>query len=163
MKRLLQIVFFTFSSLCVLSVRAQKEKKAPVEADNKGASAKAKVINTYLGSSKLKGGTVPKHIFDSLLKQGIRSRDESGQNYGIVSFRFSYGERNLYEDSIGNLKIMVDYLSEPCFGDTVTTTVSNSLYERTKKGDTAYFDNVIVIRPDNTTTLSKSIKFAIGE
>jgi hypothetical protein len=95
------------------------------------------------------------------VKQGIRAKDAKGHIYPVVEFNFTYGERNLYEDSIGNLKVMTDYLLEKCFGDSVTAAIANSMTDRSKEDDTVYFDKIIVNRPDNTTTLSKSMKFTI--
>lgn len=101
----------------------------------------------YLGKSDLTGVDlrVSKRVFDSLMKQGLTSRDSSGKPFQFHSFMFTYGERNLYEDSVGTLMILTDLLSEYCPGNTLTENISGSLFQRTKKGDTAYIDDILLV------------------
>ena len=142
----------------------------------------------YLGHSDKRGGPIKKDAFNSLLKQGLTCQDSLGNKYRIVGFDFGYSERKLYEDSVGNLITMMDYTSEYCPGDTLSTDisttrvtaiqnyidgapdegdVSRSIYERVKVGDTVYFDHVIVAKylnateslPDNEAIMGRSMKF----
>jgi hypothetical protein len=156
MKRTLNIILFIFFTFLAFTIWAQKEKN-----DDRAKAPKYVPVYTYLGNSNLKGGTIKKSVLDSLLKQGIHAKDESGHIYQVDGFNFTYGERNLYEDSIGNLKIMTDYLLEKCFGDSLSGYIINSMADRSKEGDTVYFDKIMITRPDNTTTLSKAMKFTI--
>ncbi len=156
MNRTINIVLLIFFSFLACTIWAQKEKN-----DDKAKTPKYPPVYSYLGKSDLKGGSIKKRALDSLLKQGISAKDESGHAYTISEFNFTYGERNLYEDSVGNLKIITDYLLEKCFGDSLSAYILNSMADRSKEGDTVYFDKIIVVRPDNTTTLSKAMKFAI--
>lgn len=118
-------------------------------------------VYTYLGNSVMNGGAVPKATFDALLKQGLHAKDSLGGVCTIVSFDFNYVERNLYEDSAGKLMVVPDYLLEHCFGDTITKDIAASIYDRTKEGDTTYFDNIVVTRPDGSPGMGKSMKFTI--
>ena len=115
-----------------------------------------------LGNSGFSGGPIRVSLFDSLLRQGIHSRDTTGNILTIVSFNFNYLERVLYEDSAGDMHMMVDYSKEYCPGDTVTTNVSGSIYEHAKSGDTVIIDQVLLtkIRPNQKTDtfLGKSLK-----
>jgi hypothetical protein len=106
----------------------------------------------------------------------------------VIGFDFGYKERNLYEDSLGNPVVMMDYSSEYCKGDTVTSNISKTqktaitnyldgdpdandisrgIYERTKPGDTVYFDHIMVAKylngtetvPDNKAIKGRSMKF----
>ena len=88
-------------------------------------------VKAYLGRSDLNGGPISKQAFDSYLKQGLTARDSMGVAYRVDGFTFSYSERNLYEDSVGNLMILTDYLSEFCSGDTVSPAVANNIYYKT--------------------------------
>jgi hypothetical protein len=146
----------------------------------------------YLGKSRLAGGPIKKRAFDSLLKQGITAYDSLGNKYKVVDFDFSYAERKLYEDSVGNLLMMMDFQSEHCKGDTLSAvlttnssvnlstyaqTVSETdesssmiIYDRTKSGDTLYFDHVRVLKnpgnklinlPDSVSFMAKGMKFYI--
>lgn len=118
-------------------------------AQSKTAAAKPKKVflpQAYLGKSDYKGGPIKKDVLASLLKQGITTRDSDGNFYKVVGFEFVYGERMLYEDSVGNLMVDIDYLSEYCTGDTLSTGISNSIYDRLKVGDSAFFNKIDVLR-----------------
>jgi hypothetical protein len=92
---------------------------------------------------------ISKEEFDRLLRQGLTSSDSMGNKYKVVDFDFNYIERELYEDSIGNMKVMTEILFEHCKGDTVTSNISSGIYDRSKAGDTVYIDQVSVVRYKN--------------
>jgi hypothetical protein len=116
-------------------------------AQEKSNSAKHLVLpSVYLGHSDYKGGPIKREEFDNLLKQGLTAHDSAGYKYKVISFDFNYAERELYEDSIGNLKVMTDFLFEYCPGDTITGNISASIYDRVKAGDTVFIDRVRVAR-----------------
>lgn len=104
------------------------------------------VPTVYLGKSDYKGGPIKKDDFARLLRQGLTSHDSLGYKYKVVRFDFNYAERQLYEDSVGNLKVMTDFMFEFCPGDTVTSAISASIYDRVKPGDTVFIDRVMVAR-----------------
>lgn len=133
-----------------------QQKVAGKTEKNGGTSEVGKNIllpTVYLGHSDYKGGPISKADFDKWLKQGLTSNDALGNKYKVKSFDFNYVERELFEDSIGNLKIMSEVYYEYCVGDTVTSAISASIYDRTKPGDTVYIDKVSVAR-----YLSKNMK-----
>ena len=124
----------------------------------------------YLGHSEFKGGNIRKEEFDKLLKDGLTSKDSMGNRYKVLGFEFNYAERQLYEDSAGNLKVMTDFLFEYCPGDTITSNISASIYERTKPGDTVFVNKVMVVKyinktdktlPDTAAILAKGLKCVI--
>lgn len=128
------------------------------------------IPDVYLGNSNRNGGEIKKEEFDKLLKQGLTAKDSAGNKYKVVSFDFSYAERALYEDAEGNLQVQVELLNEFCTGDTVTTNVSSSIYERSKAGDKVFFEKVQVVhlpkkgqaaQPATEAMLGKSMKFII--
>lgn len=148
--------------LCVaVSLFAQNPKT-----DNKTAAAKKDTsvyfVPVYLGQSQYKGGPIPKAKFDELLHQGLTARDSAGNKYNVLGFMFTYVERNLYEDSVGKLIIMPDYLSEYCQGDTIGTNIATSIYERSKQNDTVYFDDISLRKQDNGAGASgRPMRFVI--
>jgi len=147
MNRTVKILFLVLSVAVGLNLWAQQKSNG--KADDKGGAMAGKNIllpTVYLGRSEYHGGPIKKEEFDRLLKQGLTSHDSSGNKYKVVAFDFNYGERQLYEDSIGNLKVMVDLVYEHCPGDTITSNVSASIYDRTKAGDTVYIDRVTVVK-----------------
>lgn len=148
-------------------------QQATGKTDSKSKSAtgaKLFVPRTFLGRSDMSGGTIKKEKFDELLHQGITSRDSMGNSYKVIGFQFSYGERSYYEDSLGNPIMTIDYAYEYCVGDTISPAISAIIYDRSKAGDTIYFDRVSVVRydkktnqplPDNTAFAARPMKFAI--
>lgn len=120
-----------------------------------------KVVSAYLGTSDRSGGNISKVDFDNYLKQGVTARDSSGAAYKVDGFTFSYAERMLYEDSVGNPLLLTDYFSEFCPGDTVSLAISRNIYYKTKPGDTAYFDNIKVMLPNGGQVIAKPMKFVL--
>ncbi|OJW77625.1 MAG: hypothetical protein BGO69_07320 [Bacteroidetes bacterium 46-16] len=139
-------------------IKKPDDGKKPAKKD----TSSVPYIPVYLGHSDKRGGLISKSDFDMLLKQGISSRDSSGNEFNIVGFTFSYVQRNLYEDSVGRLMIVPDYLSEYCTGDTLTPAVSNNIYAITKQSDTAYFDDILLRRrKDGMGAYGKGMKFIL--
>jgi hypothetical protein len=123
----------------------------------------------YLGRSEFHGGSIKKQEFDRLLKQGLTSHDSLGNKYKVMGFDFNYIERQLAEDSIGNMKVFTEVFYEYCPGDTITSNIATSLYERSKPGDTILIERVKVARyvnktkvlPDATAIAAKGLKCVI--
>ncbi|MES2704750.1 MAG: hypothetical protein V4649_19065 [Bacteroidota bacterium] len=167
--------------VCINLLAQQKGKNAAA-----GAAPKARrmtVPDVYLGNSEVREGTIPKKQFSDLMKQGLTSRDSMGRTYKVVSFNFTFGERNLYEDSIGNLQIKTDFASMYCHGDTLPDVLTRYIpasqskineetpgfYQRVKAGDTIYFDRISVVRytpnaplpPESDAILGRKMKLVI--
>ncbi len=170
MKHTSKFIILFFLALYCYSVSGQKNnKKNTSNTENNKDTIKKKVVivpHVYLGHSDFDGGKIKKQKFDSLMKQGISSHDSLGKEYKIIGFTFNYAEKNIYEDVNANLVVMVDYSLEYCKGDTLSSTISNSLYSRTKPGDTIYLDHIMVLKhkgetteyqPDSTAILGKNL------
>ena len=135
---------------------------------NVGAGKKVILPTVYLGKSDYTGGPIKKETFDELLKQGLTSRDSMGNRYTVTGFQFSYAERNVYEDSLGNLQMLTDLAQEYCPGDTLAGDISEIIYGRVKAGDTLYFEqvNVVIKNAKNSSQpqqpiMARSMKFFI--
>ena len=162
MKRVIHICFVLI--LLPDGAGLQARKSEGEQGKSTGAKKEAparKLITAYLGQSGLSGGNISKHDFDNFLKQGITAKDSLGTAYKVDGFTFSYSERNLYEDSVGNLMVLTDYLSEFCPGDTVSPAVANNIYYKTKPGDTAYFENIRATHPDGWRIGAKGMRFIL--
>ena len=166
MTRTKLILLLILSGIPVAHLAAQQAKPG---SDHKPA-LKILKPNVYLGHSDYSNGTIKKNTLDNLLKQGITSHDSTGKKYKVVSFDFTYAERNLYEDSVGNLIVVPEYLNQHCDGDTLNANISSTIYDRTKAGDTLFIDHIMVVRyknksdvpmPDSTAFLAKAIKLVI--
>jgi hypothetical protein len=157
-------LLFTICCMAVaLSLVAQSQKKDAGDDKSKEAKPKPKVksIPVYLGKSDLYNGTISKHLFDSLVLQGITSKDSTGKVYTVTQFGFTYAERNLYEDSVGNPIIVADYLADICFGDTLNALLKANIPERSKAGDTVFFDGIILKSPEGYNARGKAMKFVL--
>jgi len=161
MKRTLFMILIAGGSMLLLQQAfAQKssDKKKPVgKAAATKAPAKIVEVDVTLGNSSLKGGNVTKKTFDSLLKQGI-----TGPNGAqVAGFMFSYSEMNYYEDSLGNPIRVRDYMEEYCLGNKLSPIVDETIFRRTKPGDTAYIEHIKVTLPTGVEAKGRPMKFAI--
>ncbi|MBC7553125.1 MAG: hypothetical protein H7257_04025 [Taibaiella sp.] len=126
------------------AIAQQKGKEKTVAAAKPKKAALTPVV--YLGKSDFAGGKISVSKFSSLLKQGISARDSAGNTYNIVGFYLNYDEMRLYEDSVGESIITMDLSREYCSGDTVSTNIAQSIFDRVKKGDTVFFDQVMLTK-----------------
>ena len=150
--------------LCLYKGMAQQNNKDKKQKTN--APKKVAIRPTiYLGHSDFAGGKISVGRFNTLLKQGINAHDSLGNKYNIIGFYFNYAERKLYEDSAGEALLQFDLLREFCPGDTISSTISESIYDRVKRDDTVFFDQVMLtkIKPGQRldTFLGKDMKCAI--
>lgn len=143
MKRIAGLPLILLTALLAIGVYAQekddKNKKPP----------KPKPVPVYLGNSSIDSGLVSKRTFDSLIRQGLTAKDSAGHPYNVNSFFMTFCERAVYEDSVGNLMLMTDYLSEYCFDSKLKEYQLNVLLERTKKGDTVIFEDIKLTSADS--------------
>ncbi len=155
-----RLLFFAAIALLFTTAYAQR-KPAKDKASTKPVAAPSKpVMEVAIGrSSNWSGGVIPKSEFDAIAPQGLRIKN--GQGAFIEGFSFTYGERNMYEDSAGNAKPVTDYLTEYCMGDTLSPIISHTIASRTKPGDTAYYDDIHIRLADGKPALGKSMKFVI--
>lgn len=107
-------------------------------------------VPVYIGQSNIDSGLISKPLFDSLIKQGFSARDSSGRTYDIKSFMFTFCERVLYEDSVGNPMILTDYLSEFSFDNRLKEYQLNAVLERAKWGDTIILEQIRLEAKDST-------------
>lgn len=157
MKRTL--FYFSLSALCLVTISALAQKaKKDAKPATKAAIAPKKEIVVYLGNSTMSNGPVSKPVFDSLMAQGLKVE---GNNGTVSGFSFTYAERGIFEDSVGDPIERVELLTEFCKGDSLTRIIRNSLPGRTKNGDTAFFDRILVRLPDGNEAHGKPMKFVI--
>ena len=154
MKRIPLLILVAACTLVTLQQTFAQEAKPKPE---QKAVPKLPEVPVTLGSSNYSGGSISKQEFDALLKQGVKL----GVEGKITGFNFSYAEHTMYEDSAGNPLRVTDYLVEHCMGDMLSQGISSSIYDRTKPGDTAYFDQIKVVLPSGGAALGKAMKFLI--
>jgi hypothetical protein len=77
---------------------------------------------------------------------------------------FTYCERNLYEDSVGNPIILTDYLSEFCMKGKLEDYQLEAILDKSKRGDTLIIEKIMLTSADSAkaTGFGKSMKLTIG-
>lgn len=154
MNRKLLSVIAAAAFLCTVAY-AQK-KKTP----EKNTIPSKPVMDVVLGrTGDRASGEITEMAYDSLAPTGIRIKKPEGAF--IEGFSFTYGERNIYEDSAGVQHIVTDYLTEYCMGDTLSSIISQTIADRTKPGDTAYYDQIAIRLPNGKPAIGKPMKFVI--
>lgn len=152
-------VLFGMGLYAALVVPVCAQKPAAKPAAPKKAAA-APVVTAFLGTSSLTGGPLSKADFDKFIRQGIRAKEGAGTAVPVTGFQLTYAERGLYEDSAGNPLVTTDYLTEYCFGDTLSANLRVLLPERTKPGDTVFVDN-IKVRSGGIEGKARSLRFVL--
>jgi hypothetical protein len=118
-----------------------------------------KASPVYLGHSNLRGGAISKHMFDSLINEGLFAIDSAGAKGDVIEFRIYYKQRSLYEDSVGNFYTDMEMLTDMSKGNKLNSYVA--IQDRTKRGDTAIFDDILVRLPDSLIVRGTAMKFVI--
>lgn len=161
MKRIVQILI-----LMLVAVMAPKVFADEKDQDNDKAKVKKPVpVKVYIGNSNIDSGVITTRLFDSLLRQGFTSRDSNGRVFNVKSFMFTYCERNLYEDSVGNPMILTDYISEYCFDNKLIDYQLEGILGRAKWGDTLIIEKIKLVAADSTEAgaFGKPVKLTIGK
>ncbi len=147
MNRIACVLLFGLFLSIGFNATAQKQKKGKSDtAVSKTKPKKFYVPQVYLGDSKQVSGSMAKDELSRLMREGLSAHDSLGNAYTVTGFMFGYSERMLYEDSVGNLVVMTDYLSDYCPGNKLPESVSSSIYDRMKAGDTVHFNQVTLRR-----------------
>lgn len=159
MKRLMR---FNFKKLRYVPALALLAVTGVIAQEKKAEKPKPKPVPVYLGKSNYRDTTISERKFDELLREGLTSRDSLGNEYRVLSYLLTYGERNLYEDSVGNLMMLTDLLTHPCdSGAKPPGFLLQNIIERSKPGDTVYFDQVTVKAPEGYNANGKSLRLVL--
>ncbi|HTN16813.1 MAG TPA: hypothetical protein VL092_03965 [Chitinophagaceae bacterium] len=159
MKRLI-LSALALSTLSTGILLAQSKTTKPVSAKTP-AKPKYKPAPVFLGNSDQHGGLIAKSVFDSLVRQGLTAKDSAGNPITVTEFRIYYKERNLYEDSAGKYYTDYEILTDFAKGNKLNSYVA--IQDRTKSGDTAIFDDILVMHPDSAVVQGIGMKFVIGK
>ena len=144
MKGIFRLSLIAVLACCVLVAWADGDD------DKKKKKQKPEKVSVYLGQSNIDKGVLTKPAFDSLLRQGLTSKDSNGRAFDVKSFMMTFCERNIYEDAEGNLMPMTDYLSEYSFDSKLQPHQQRYVLEHRKKGDTIIFEHIKLQAADST-------------
>jgi hypothetical protein len=123
-----------FAGMAVAMVFAQQNTKKIVYSGS-----------SYMGDHQTQSGSVSKEKFDALITLPLFAKDSNGVEHQVSDFSFTYAERALYQDSTGVPIITTDYFSTTCPGGRLSEDWIKNIQERSKPGDTAYFDYITTI------------------
>lgn len=99
--------------------------------------------------------------FQQLMAQPLCGKDSNNNVYKVDGFEITYAERGLYQDSTGLPIITTDYSSGECKGDIISPQWQNAFKERAYKGDTVYFDHILIRKPDNSSYSCRTVKIVL--
>ena len=159
-----RIVFLILALVCFGIVVAQNKKsKGSTSAKTSPKKSKYpfKASPVFLGNTNFRYGTMPKRLFDSLVNEGLTAVDSAGTKGKVVEFRIYYKQRNLYEDSVGNYYTDFELLTDMSKSNKLNSYVA--IQDKTKKGDTAIFDDILVLLPDSVIVQGLGMKFVIDK
>jgi hypothetical protein len=136
---------------CLSFVEQNQESKGKVKYD----------YVALLGCTPFASPLMNKNDFDRISSQSFCAKDSANAIYKISAFDITFAERGLYQDSTGLPIVVTDYSSAHCTGDTIPKFWINAFKERSYKGDTIFFDNIIARGADNKAHMCKQLKFII--
>lgn len=117
--------------------------------------------DTFFGCHHAGIVTLDVNQFIQMLNQPICAKDSSNNMFKVESYDITYAERGVYQDSTGLPIITVDYTSDHCKGDSVTTNWKQIFKERAFKGDTIYIEKVSIKDQANKYVYSKGVKIIL--
>ncbi|OMP78265.1 hypothetical protein [[Flexibacter] sp. ATCC 35208] len=134
--------------MSVFSLYAQSGKPKATPA-KKPAATKATTTNTKLRFRSTWGiflsDSVPRPEIVKLLDSALVVRDEKNVKYPVVSFDFTYENKEYYlNDSTGKPGIYTEYVGDSFKGDKLPALWVTRIKEMLDKGEVFYFDNIIV-------------------
>jgi hypothetical protein len=116
--------------------------------------------NAFLACEKTDSISITKADFEKLVSSKLCAHDSANNVFPVASFEIIYAERGLFEDSTGLPIVFTDYSNQTCKGDSIPMKWQNDFKERGYKGDTVFFDRIIVT-DKNKSNLCKRIKCVI--
>lgn len=143
MKRIAQLIVVLLAGFAAMNAVAD-------EKDKKKEKPKPVPVTVYVGNDGYKGGNIAVSKFNSLIGEGLVARDSNGRKFNVRQFMFTYCERNLYEDSVGNPIVLTDYLAEYCMDSKFNEHQLSSLRSRAKPGDTLILEKILLQADDST-------------
>lgn len=146
MKRGAYIVLLLLAGAAVAAYADEKDQ----DKDAKKKKAEPPVVPVYVAGTDISTASMKVQLFDSLIQKGFAGRDSNGKAYDVKQFMFTYCERNLYEDSVGNPLILTDYLSEYAMDSKFNPYQLASLRSHAKPGDTLIIEKIKLEAADST-------------
>lgn len=139
------------------------QKKTTQSKTTTTSSKVAVILNVTLGNTSIGDSVMTPEEFNRRVAEGMRVKNPEFPDAKVNGFDFTYLERNIYEDSVGNFIPVVDVLTERCPGDTFTHVAINAMKYRAKAGDTAVFNNMQLLLPGGRTAFGREFKIILKD
>lgn len=135
------------------------KKPAATTGANKPVITKTRFRSTwgiYLSDS------IPRPDLMKILDSPLVVRDEKNVKYPVVSFEFTYENKEFYlNDTTGKPGIYTDYVGDTFKGDKLPALWVTRIKELLDKGEVFYFDNIIINYTGDKLYRAPKLKFIV--
>lgn len=106
--------------------------------------------------------SIPRPEIMKLLDSALVVRDEKNNKYPVVSFDFTYENKEFYlNDTTGKPGIYTEYVGDSFKGDKLPALWVTRIKELLDRGEVFYFDNIIVNYTGNKLYRAPKLKFIV--
>ncbi|SFW14661.1 hypothetical protein [Chitinophaga sancti] len=106
--------------------------------------------------------SIPRSEIAKLLDSALVVRDEKNNKYPVVSFEFTYENKEFYlNDTTGKPGIYTEYVGDSFKGDKLPALWVTRIKELLDKGEVFYFDNIIVNYTGDKLYRAPKLKFIV--
>ncbi|WP_147320047.1 hypothetical protein [Chitinophaga silvisoli] len=106
--------------------------------------------------------SIPRPEIAKLLDSALVVRDEKNNKYPVVSFDFTYENKEFYlNDTTGKPGIYTEYVGDSFKGDKLPALWVTRIKELLDKGEVFYFDNIIVNYTGDKLYRAPKLKFIV--
>jgi hypothetical protein len=145
-----------------LYAQSGKPKAAPVK--KPAASAGTTITKLRFRSTWgiFLSDSIPRPEIVKLLDSALVVRDEKNNKYPVVSFDFTYENKEFYlNDTTGKPGIYTEYIGDSFKGDKLPALWVTRIKEMLDKGEVFYFDNIIVNYTGDKLYRAPKLKFIV--
>ncbi len=118
-------------------------------------------VTVRWGADTTLPGAMTVAAFRKQITERLQIVNDSANRWKIRGFDFQYAERGMYEDSAGNPLMVVEYLSEFCPGDSVSSGIRGQLPPRVKAEDTAFISRIRIADSAGNVAATRSFQVTI--
>lgn len=106
--------------------------------------------------------SIPRPEIVKLLDSALVVRDEKNNKYPVVSFDFTYENKEFYlNDTTGKPGVYTEYVGDSFKGDKLPALWVTRIKELLDKGEVFYFDNIIVNYTGDKLYRAPKLKFIV--
>lgn len=115
---------------------------------NKGKTTEKKPLKFRTSWGIFLSDTLPRPEVVKLLDSALVVRDQQNNKYPVVSFEFTYEQRQAYvNDTTGRAGVYTEFIGDNFKSNKLSPLWSSRLKEMLERGEVLYFDNIIIKYP----------------